>query len=78
MISQAKQVLAKAFEAAAFTGYTMVGTISEGGAIFIAAQAMFQGVTWDMTFAQLDFPDGSAIEYIRDPSSMYRTTYKAV
>lgn len=78
MISQAKQVFAKVFEAAAFTGDTMVGTISEGGAIFIAARAMFEGVKWDMIFAQLDFADGSSIQYIRDPSSMYRTTYKAV
>lgn len=78
MTTHAMQVLAKTFEASAFTGDTMKGTVSEGGAIWTVAQQMFQGATWDSVFCQIDFEDGSAIEYQRDPSSMFNTTYKAV
>lgn len=78
MATQAQQVLAKTFEASDFKGDSIKGTISEGGAIWTTAQKMFPEAIWDGIFGQIDFPDRSAIEYQRDSSSMFNTTYKAV
>ncbi|MNC06538.1 hypothetical protein D3C87_1455360 [compost metagenome] len=80
--SQAVATMAKAFEASQFpvSSFTVgiKGTLSEGGAIWLAAQALYPGSVWEAAIAQVTFPDGSAIAYIRAPGSLYSTTYKAV
>lgn len=78
MSTQAMQVLAKTFEASDFKGDTIKGNISEGGAIWTVAKRLFPEAKWDGIFGQIDFADRSAIEFHRDPSSMFETTYKAV
>jgi hypothetical protein len=76
--SQALQTMAKAFEACGFKGDTIKGTMSEGGSIWLAAQALYSDSVWNPLLSQVTFADGSAIEYVRDPGSMFSTTYKAI
>lgn len=80
--SQALAVMAEAFKASNFTAEAfavgIVGTIGEGGTIWTTAQALYPGSYYSAAFAQVSLPDGSAIEFIRDPVSLFSTTYKAV
>lgn len=76
--SQALQTMAKAFDGCGFKGDTIKGTMSEGGSIWLAAQALYPASVWNPVLSQVTFPDGSAIEYARDPGSMFSTTYKAL
>lgn len=80
--SQALAVMAEAFKASNFTAEAftvgITGTLGEGGTIWTTAQALYPGSVWDAAFSQVTFEDGSAVEYIRHPDSMFSTTYKAV
>lgn len=80
--SQAQAVMAEAFKASQLPANAFAvgikGNIGEGGAIWLAAQALYPGSVWDAAFAQISFEDGSAIEFIRDPGSTFTTTYKAI
>ena len=76
--SQALAVMAKAFEASQFKGDTIKGTISDGGAIWLAAQALYPDSVWEAAIAQITFKDGSAIEFGRVPGSTFATIYRAV
>ena len=77
MVTQAHQVLEKTFEACGFKGTWIEGTISDGGAIFMNAKAMFPNCSWNSVYQQIDFNDQSAIEFVASSRSMFNTTYKA-
>lgn len=78
MDTQALQVLRKTFEASAFDGTWIKGTLHDGGAIFLTAQKLFPNCSWNSAYQQIDFNDQSCIEYIAHPNSTFDTTYKAV
>jgi hypothetical protein len=80
MSTQAIKVLHKTFEASGFDGTWIDGTIADGGAIFMTATKMFPdfpNCVWNATYQQIDFSDGSAIEFVASSRSMFNTTYRA-
>lgn len=56
---------------------TLVGHIAEGGALWTEAQIMFPDCKWDNLLQLIDFSDGSAIAFIKNPSSTFESMYKA-
>jgi len=81
MPTHAQEVMAAtcaAFDITPASANEIKGTGVEGGALWIKAQELYPNVVWNAETCKVQFADNSAIAYIRDPSSMFSTTYKVV
>lgn len=83
MTNQAQAVMVETIKRYALTApqaenFTITGTMAEGGALWTVAQELYPDAKWLEYHANIEFADSSKIQFVRDPSSMFSTTYKVV